>query len=171
MTATTKAPMPGAGRPALPEGRLEGHARFAELVRQALATAAAEGWSRIVLCDADFADWPLGERDVVASLNGWSAHGRSLHLIARHFNVLRERHPRFVQWRIAWSHLVEAKTCAEDDLPSVLWSPGWTLERLDATRGVLLASADAARRVALSERLNGYWAKGTPGFPASTLGL
>lgn len=158
----------------LPEGRLEGHALFVDLVRQALASAASEGWSRIVLCDADFADWPLGERDVVAALHAWSARGRTLQLIARDYRDLRERHPRFVQWRVTWSHLVEAHACAhaaQGDLPSALWSPGWTMERLDASRGTLVASHDASRRVALREQLNQWWQKGTPAFPASTLGL
>ncbi len=169
-----EAPNPPAGRPVLPEGRLEGHALFVDLVRQALATAAAEGWTRIVLCDVDFADWPLGEREVVASLHDWSARGRTLQLIARDYRDLRERHPRFVQWRVTWSHLVEAHVCAhaaQGDLPSVLWSPGWTMERLDPARGTLVASQDAARRVALREQLTQWWAKGTPAFPASPLGL
>jgi hypothetical protein len=165
---------PSPDLPALPEGRLEGHALFTDLVRQALATAAVEGWSHIVLCDADFADWPLGEREVVASLHAWSARGRTLHLMARDFRDLRERHPRFVQWRVTWSHLIEAHACphaVQGDLPSALWSPGWTMERLDPARGTLVASHDAARRVALREQLNLWWQKGTPAFPASTLGL
>lgn len=160
--------------PGLPEGRLSGRKLFVDLVRQALATAAQEGWSRIVLCDTDFADWPLGDREVVAALNAWSARGRSLHLLARDYGVLRQTHPRFVQWRITWSHLVEAQACASasaDELPSVLWSPGWTLQRLDAVRCTMVASRSAERRVALQEQLQQWWLKSTPAFPASTLGL
>jgi hypothetical protein len=159
---------------ALPEGRLSGRKLFVDLVRQALATAAQEGWSRILLCDTDFADWPLGDREVVAALNAWSARGRSLHLLARDYSVLRQTHPRFVQWRITWSHLVEAQACASasvDELPSVLWSPGWTLERLDTVRCTMVASRSAERRVALQEQLQQWWLKSTPAFPASTLGL
>ncbi len=158
----------------LPEGRLSGRKLFVDLVRQALTTAAQEGWSRILLCDTDFADWPLGDREVVAALNAWSARGRSLHLLARDYGVLRQTHPRFVQWRITWSHLVEAQACASasaDELPSVLWSPGWTLQRLDAVRCTMVASRSAERRVALQEQLQQWWLKSTPAFPASTLGL
>jgi hypothetical protein len=39
------------------------------------------------------------------------------------------------------------------DLPSAIWSPGWTLERIDASHGVMVASRDARRHVALAERL------------------
>lgn len=158
----------------LPEGRLSGRQVFTDLVRQAFATAAQEGWPRIVLCDADFTDWPLGERAVVEALNAWSTRGRSLHLLARGYGPLRELHPRFVQWRVTWSHLVEAQACASasaDELPSVLWSPVWTLQRLDTLRGTLVASRSAERRVALQEQIQQWWHKGTPGFPASTLGL
>lgn len=158
----------------LPEGQLSGRRVFVDLVRQAFVTAAREGWPRLVLCDADFADWPLGEREVVASLNAWSARGRSLQLLAREYGTLRQMHPRFVQWRVTWSHLVEAHSCAsvsKDDLPSLLWSPAWTLQRLDAQRGTLVASRSAERRVALQEQVQQWWHKGTPAFPASTLGL
>ena len=39
--------------PPLPEGRLQGRLLFADVVRQALATAAAEGWPRLILSDPD----------------------------------------------------------------------------------------------------------------------
>ncbi|MGQ3000721.1 MAG: hypothetical protein ACT6UH_09835 [Hydrogenophaga sp.] len=159
---------------ALPEGRLSGRVAFIDLIRQAFATAAQEGWPRMVLCDADFADWPLGERDVVASLNAWSQRGRSLHLLARDYSVLRQMHPRFVQWRSTWGHLVEAQACASasvGELPSVLWSPAWTLQRLDPLRCTMVVSRSAERRVALQEQLQEWALKSTPAFPASTLGL
>lgn len=160
--------------PGLPEGRFSGRQLFADLVRGALATAAREGWPQLWLCDADFADWPLGEREVVASLNAWATHGRSLRLLARDYGALRQRHPRFVQWRTTWSHLVEAQACAHAspaDLPSVLWSPVWTLQRLDPVHCTMVGSRDAARRVDLREQLQAWWLRGSSGFPASTLGL
>lgn len=82
---------PDAPPPPLPEGRREGRAQFSDLVRQAFATAATEGWKHIVVCDGDFADWPLGEREVVASLNAWAKQGRTLHMIARQYRTLREQ--------------------------------------------------------------------------------
>ena len=116
----------------------------------------------------------MGEREVVASLNAWARRGRSLQLLARDYSLLRLQHPRFVQWRTTWSHLVEAQGCASasaDELPSVLWSPGWTLQRLDTVRCTMVVSRDAERRVALQEQLHQWWLKGSSAFPASTLGL
>jgi hypothetical protein len=64
----TSAPHDSATGPALPSGRFAGRDAFQQLVRDALAAAAREGWREIILCDADFGDWPLGERSVAQSL-------------------------------------------------------------------------------------------------------
>lgn len=159
---------------ALPEGRLVGRVAFGDAVRAAMAAAAAEGWSGIVLADDNFDGWPLGERAVVEGLNAWARQGRRLRLLARDFTLLRQQHPRFVQWRTTWSHLVEAHgvpQASPHEIPGVIWTPTWTLERLDPVRCTLVAERSAERRVALAERLDDWWAKGRPAFAATTLGL
>lgn len=158
----------------LPEGRLLGRNAFIDLVRQAIATAASRGWVKMVWSDQDFSDWPLGERSVIDSIQAWSASGRSLHLLAQDFATLRQKHPRFVQWRVAWSHLVEARATSRSsggEVMSAIWTPEWTMERLDLKHNVVVATFDPARRVALGERLEAEWHKAAPSFPASTLGL
>jgi hypothetical protein len=160
--------------PPLPTGRFESRHLFVDLVRQALNCAAREGWPLVVLSDPDFADWPLGEREVVEALQHWAVRGRQLKFLAREFSTLRQMHPRLVQWRTTWSHLVEAHACpgaAGSELPSAIWSAHWTMERLDPQRGTLVASVDATRKIALKERLDSSWHKGTPSFAATTLGL
>ena len=82
--------------PALPQGRFEGRQAFAQLVRDALACAAREGWREIILSDPGFADWPLGERAVAQSLQAWSAGGRRCVLLARRYDEVPRRHARFV---------------------------------------------------------------------------
>jgi hypothetical protein len=158
----------------LPEGRFQGPKAFADLVRQALECAATERWSHLMLSDPDFSDWPLGERSVVASLNAWAGPGRRIQFLAQDFGSLRERHPRLVQWRVTWSHLVEAHALRRrtgDELPSAIWTPGWTLERVDLDRCIVVTSRSPERRVALQERLHACWQQGSPSFPATTLGL
>ena len=158
----------------LPEGRFEGRQAFISLVRQALATAAREGWPSLVLSDVDFADWPLGERVVVEALNAWAGRGRQLRLIAQDFGSVRQLHPRFVQWRTTWAHLVEAhalSAASAGEVPSAIWSSAWMLERLDPLRCVGVTTTDGVRRLALRERLDGVWLKGSPSFAATTLGL
>jgi len=158
----------------LPEGRFEGRVAFLGLVRQAVQTAAREGWPSLVFSDIDFADWPLGERAVVQALNAWSGRGRHLRLLAQGFGAVRQMHPLFVQWRVTWSHLVEAHawpSASAGEVPSAIWSPVWTMERLDLSHCVGVSSSDSSRRVALRERLDHAWLKGSPSFPATVLGL
>jgi hypothetical protein len=160
--------------PELPSGRWEGREAFSEHVRQAFAHAAGEGWRLIVLSDPDFADWPLGEQVVVDALNDWARSGRELRFLARDFKALRERAPRLLRWRINWDHVVQARACAgaaADGLPSAIWTPSWTLERLDRLHSSGVATSEARRRTELRERLDACWQRGSPAFPVSTLGL
>lgn len=158
----------------LPQGRFEGRQAFQQLVRDALACAAREGWREIVLCDPDFAGWPLGERAVAQSLQDWSASGRRCTLLARRYEEVVVRHARFVTWRRTWSHIVEARACPSADvleLPSAIWSPGWAMQRVDVERCTGFCGAEPERRLLLREALNEWLQKSSPSFPATTLGL
>lgn len=158
----------------LPDARFEGRMRFQQLVRDALACAARDGWREIVLSDADFADWPLGERAVAESLQAWGASGRRVVLLAKHYDEVVRRHARFVEWRRQWSHIVEARRCAAADaleIPSALWSPRWVMQRLDIEHCNGYCGHEPQRRLALRELLDEWLAKSTVSFPASTLGL
>ena len=165
---------PTAAPAALPEGRFSGRSEFGALVRQALATAAAQGWPEIIWCDPDFTDWPLGERVVAQALNDWSSSGRRLTLLATNYDIMFGRHARFATWRRTWSHLVECRksgAASMGNLPSALWSPVWMFERLDIGRSTGVASSDAARRIALKERLSERLLNSSAGFGVSVLGL
>lgn len=158
----------------LPLGRFEGRDTFQQLVRDALATAAREGWREIILADADFGDWPLGERAVAQALHDWSASGRRCVLLARRYDEVMRRHARFLQWRRAWSHIIDARGCPSADIlemPSAIWSPGWVLQRLDLERSNGYTGAEPERRLALHELLNEWLKNSSPAFPATTLGL
>ncbi|MDP3708794.1 MAG: hypothetical protein Q8R56_12045 [Polaromonas sp.] len=160
--------------PALLEGRFTGRTEFAELIRQALAVAAVQGWREIILCDPGFEDWPLGERAVAQALNDWAKAGRKLTILAKNYDEVQRRHMRFVAWRRTWSHLVECRanvSTPATDMPSALWGPGWTFERTDLQRCTGVAGTDVARRVALKQRLNALLLKSAPAFPSTTLGL
>ena len=168
----TSLPAPGSG---LPQGRFSGRADFQQLVRDALAAAAHEGWPELILSDASFADWPLGERAVEESLQAWARKGRRLTLLACGYDEVVRRHARFVRWRSTWDHLVTSRACPRSmapDLPSALWSPQWVMHRLDPERCVGVTGSEPDRRVLLRESLNEWVrSKSTPGFPSTTLGL
>jgi hypothetical protein len=161
-------------QPSLPSGRFEGREAFRQLVRDALACAAREGWRELILCDADFADWPLNERAVAQSLQDWSKTGRHCTLLARRWDGVVQGQARFVSWRKTWSHIIDARACASADpleIPSVIWSPGWVMQRMDPNRCNGVSGAEPERRVLLRESLKEWLQKGGPSFPATTLGL
>ena len=156
----------GAALPPLPTGRMQGRQLFSDLVRQAIETAAAQAWSPLVLSDADFEDWPLGDRAVVQALQDWAAQGRRIRFLARDFQKLRERHPRLVTWRVQWSHLVEAHvwtSAGEGEMPSACITSqtqhSRSIRRLRMRRRV---SSDSARialtvsRSSVSRRVCAY---------------
>ena len=158
----------------LPSRRFEGRDEFRQLVRDALATAAREGWREIILSDASFEDWPFGERAVAQALQAWSHSGRRMTLLARRYDGVLRQHARFVRWRGTWSHIITAVACPSADpldLPSALWSPAWVMERRDIERSNGYCGSEPERRVALRESLDGWLQKATPAFPATTLGL
>jgi hypothetical protein len=163
-----------AGLHVLPSGRFAGRSEFQQLVRDAFAVAAREGWREIVISDATFEDWPLGERAVADALQSWSASGRRFVVLARNYEEVMRRHARFVIWRRTWAHIIECWRCASADpleLPSAIWSPAWALRRLDLERSTGVCGAEADRRVLLRESLDEWLRKSSPGFPATTLGL
>jgi hypothetical protein len=165
---------PAQSQAGLPSKRFEGRNEFRQLVRDALAAAEREGWRQIILSDATFEDWPLGEREVAASLNGWSKSGRGIILLARSYGVVMQQHARFVTWRKTWSHIIECWGCSAADpleLPSAIWSPGWALHRLDPVRSNGVCGSEPERRLALRENLDEWLRKSSPAFAASTLGL
>lgn len=158
----------------LPHGRFEGPSEFADLIRLAFSAAAAQGWREIIICDSTFEDWPLGERAVAQSLNEWSKSGRKLTMLAKNYSEVMRRHARFVAWRRTWSHIIECRAnsaVSSDDMPSALWSPDFVFQRLDLARSTGVSGAEAARRVALKERLNECLKLSSPAFAATTLGL
>ncbi len=159
---------------ALPSRRFEGRSDFQQLVRDALAAAAREGWREIILADATFEDWPLYERAVAESLNAWSKTGRKMILLAKNYDDVVRRHARFVTWRRTWSHIVEARACPSADaldLPSAIWSPSWVLERRDLEHSNGFCGSEPERRVLLKQALAEWLQKSTPSFAASTTGL
>jgi len=159
----------------LPAGRFEGREAFRQLVRDALTGAASQAWPELVLSDFDFADWPLGEKEVVESLHRWAGHRRRLTMLAGNFDAVARLHPRFVHWRVRWDHVVvarKARPLGSEEMPSVLWSPMWMLQRLDPVRSNGVSSREAQRLTWQREQLDEWLqSRSAPGFPASVLGL
>lgn len=167
---TTTPSAPGA----LKSGRIVGREEFTQLVRDALATAAREGWPEIILSDATFEDWPLRERLVTESLHAWAKPGRHMVILAARYDEVIRYHPRFVQWRKTWGHLLDCRVGrggAIADFPSAIWSQAWFMHRLDPLGCVGVCGNDRGRQVSLKQSLDERIRESSPGLPATTVGL
>src|SRR3569623_1168880 len=149
---------------ALPAGPFNGIDEFRQLVRDALAAAATEGWREIVLSDPGFDDWPLGERAVAQSLADWSRSGRMCILLARRWDEVVRRHARFVTWRRTWSHIIEARGCPSADaleIPRGIWTPTRVLARRATVLSRGYTGGEPDRRLTLREKLDEWLSKST----------
>jgi hypothetical protein len=156
------------------EGVFSGRADFQQLIRDAIATAAREGWREMVWFDLNYEDWPLGERSVEADLQAWSATGRKLTIVAKRFDGLIAKHHRFVNWRKQWSHIIEARaitSASDEEFPSLILAPTWAMHRLQPALCKGVAGYEAKRRVDLRELSNEWLALSSSSFPSTTLGL
>ena len=154
---------------------ISGRSEFQAAVRAALAEAAAAGWRELFLCDPDFAAWPLGERVVVESLEQWIGARHQLTIVARHFDDVPRRHPRWVQWRSRWSHVAHCRALPElsaDDVPVMLLAPGaLVLNIADPLHYRGLLARDAASTRLAKERLDAILQRSIEAFPVTTLGI
>lgn len=156
------------------EGRFEGPSEFAQALRGGIQLARTQQWKHMVWCDVDFVNWPLREKAVVEALHEWAGAGRTLTLLAKRYQQVTLLHPRFVQWRVTWSHLVDARVVKHLDdaeLPSAFLGPQWYLHRRDPVRSVGVWGQEPRSRFELKETLDECFRQSSPGFPASTLGL
>jgi hypothetical protein len=92
------------------DGLIESRGEYQAALLRAFALIAESSASEIWMCDADFADWPLNEPQVVEQLTRWSVAHRRCHVLALNFELLPRRHPRWVQWRRHRSHVVSCMT-------------------------------------------------------------
>ena len=158
----------------LPDGTFVGREAFRTRIRAAIMAAASEGWRDMVFSDADFEDWPLNERAVVEALGAWVRQSQGLVMLARRYDTVVRIHPLFTEWRRFWSHKIECRQYTQadaQDLPSVLLTPTWALQRMNAVSGGGISGAEVERRVALRQTMDEWLKRSTPGFPATTLGL
>jgi hypothetical protein len=148
---------------------------FHEAVRSAFVQAAAEGVREILLCDPDFADWPLSERAVIEDLTRWARAHRRLLLVAGTFDEVARRHGRWSEWRRTWSHIVECRVNTEIEraqIPTMCLVPGVVAVRLDdAVQHRGIASLEAGDAQSCREAIDAVSQRSDVSFPVTTLGL
>jgi hypothetical protein len=157
------------------EGHFESRTSFVQSVRQCFAALSEQGAKEVWICDADFADWPLNEPEVIDHLTRWCRPSRVFNVLSSDYSVLARRCPRWVEWRKRWSHVVRCRAPEESSpipLPTLLLAPGVATLRLfehRLFRGEVSLDAFAARRE--REALDALLQRSSDSFPAHTLGL
>jgi hypothetical protein len=152
----------------------ETRSEFIDLLRETLMQALKSGAREIVLADVDFRDWPLNEPAVVDALTLWTRPHHRLHLLALRFDDVAQRHPRFVQWRRTYDHLVQAaspQNLPESDFPAMLLTPQAVVEVLDRPSWRARASTDPLDLERCRHQLDALLQRSVPAFAATTLGL
>ena len=113
---------------ATPPPAIDGRASFVAALRWGFDVAIAGDARRIVCVDPGFGDWPWDDAALLAALTTWLRRPqRRLVLLARDFEALQRRCPRFNAWRVDWSHALEAWQPPEElarELPTVLVGEG-----------------------------------------------
>jgi hypothetical protein len=139
-------------------------------------SAFAQGARRIVCCDDGFADWPLDDAALLQGLTTWLQRPqRRLVLLARHYDEVPRRCPRFNGWRSNWTHAIDAWVAPEEmarDLPTVLVSDGAvSVHLIDALHWRGRAELDERRARHWGEELDVVLQRSERGFSVNTLGL
>lgn len=166
----------GAPAPAVHRGRAAGTTLLREaLLGLAPPTDPAAGPRRALLIDTDFADWPLGEAEVLDALARWlRLPGRQLTLVALDFEATARAHPRLQRWRRDWSHAITALAPDDGVLPADvrgLLAGRCVLQRLDAPDWRLRAFTDPVHSQAMHEACAAFLQRCTATWPVTTLGL
>ena len=158
---------------------IDSRSAFHDAVREAFAGLAASACNDVVICDTDFADWPLGEISVVDSLTKWVKPHRKLTVYAQDFEDVVRRHSRWVTWRRQFAHAVECRVVEpleQGRMPMLFTARGAqfaciTVRLFDAARFRGTLSAEARDGVLAREQIDAISQRSAEGFPATTLGL
>ena len=130
---------------------------------------------QVLLSDSDFADWPLDDPAVVASLSSWlRPPGRALRVIGHDFAAVARRFPRFARWRRDWAHRVEVWQPTDADWPAgqrLLLAPTVAAQWLDASSARMRVITNAAHLQALHSQSADFLQRCDPAWPVTTLGL
>lgn len=139
---------------------------------QALAAQAR----RIVCVDADFANWPLDDTALHGVLTNFlKLPQRKLVLLATHYDAMPRLHPRFVAWRAAWSHAIDAWSPQEGEAPELptllLDDKALCVQLHDAVHWRGRAALDARDARLLRDEVDALLQRSEAAFPVTSLGL
>ena len=149
---------------------------FVQALQWGFHTAIAQGARRLLCVDANFADWPLDDPALLQALTAWlRLPQRRLVLLARSYDGVARRSPRFDGWRANFAHAIEAWQPPEDlarDLPALLTCDGAvTVHLVDAVHWRGRTALDSRRARQWCEDIDVVLQRSERAFAVRTLGL
>lgn len=158
------------------EPRIDSRASFVDALLWGFRTAFDQRARRIVCADGDFAQWPLDDPQLLQDLTNWlRTPQRRLVLLARGYDEVPRRCPRFNAWRTSWSHAIEAWVAPVElaaALPTLLVADTAVgVELIDAVHWRGRASLQARNAWRWNQDLDAVLQRSERGFPVNTLGL
>lgn len=159
-----------------PLPQIDSRASFAAALLWALQQAHAQSARRLLCVSPDFADWTLDEPEWLDGMTAWlRLPQRRLVLLARSFDDVPRRYPRFERWRANWSHAIEGWQAPEElsrELPSVLVTDGaLSVQLIDAANWRGRVAQDARRAQQWREDLDVVLQRSERALAVRTLGL
>lgn len=152
-------------------GVIEGRLAWRQALRELLLDPGPE----LRLYSEDYADWPLGEPELIRALSAWALPRPRgcVRMLARDYSRLMVEAPRFVRWRSDFGHVVECRALGPDVAAPVegIWLRDRALLALPAQRERRAVIARGASRLESGHAFDEAWDLAEPGFAASVLGL
>ena len=158
--------------PPLIESRDGFHAALAWGFEQAIELGARQ----IVCADPDFADWAWDDASRLSMLSVWLRQPqRRLILLARRYEAMPRRWPRYCTWRRDWAHAISAWQPPVDwnvEIPCLLVADrGVSVHLIDATHWRGRASLETRTAHLWRERIDAVLQRSEAAFAVGTLGL
>ncbi len=161
------------------EGRfaIDGRGAWLQSVRELLIGAPDMGLRELVIVDAAFDAWPLGDPEVIDAMTRWlRMPGRRLRMAGLSFDGMQVSQPRFAGWRRHWTHAIDVVAPLEvpaADMPCLLVSaqPPLVLELFDRERFRGRVSRDPREARLATDRVAALLQRSEPSWPANALGL
>jgi hypothetical protein len=151
-------------------------ADFHAAVTWAVALAHASQARRMWWVDAEFANWPLESADVLQALTHWlQLPQRQLVLLAKTYDAIDGKRPRFAAWRQNWSHALATLAVGDEQAPGLptllVVDQQAYVQVLDKAYWRGRAAADAAAASAWAIEIDALAQRSSPDFPVTRLGL
>lgn len=155
---------------------IDTRAAWQAAVMWGLDAAVARGARRITCVDPGFENWPLDDPALLQRLTAWLRLPlRRLVMLARHYDEVPRRLPRFTAWRRDFAHAIDAWQAPlelSQDLPSLLVDDGpICVQLIDDVRWRGRAMVDQRAATLWRERIDVVLQRSEPAFAVSTLGL